>query len=91
MLRGIEWELRVGPKVALVLPQGYPVEATQDHVMIGVMSGVPYGHIMEQTTVRLKDVVCPVPHLLVVTGNASRPAVLCPWKLAREEAICHIF
>ena len=43
---GIEWYPHAPTKVALVLPQGHAVEATQDHVVVGVIPGVPDGHIL---------------------------------------------
>ena len=81
----IEWETRARHEVALVIPQGRSVEAPQYHLVVGVVSGVPDGHILEQMIVRPKDIVHPGPHLLASTEHDPCTSILRPWKLVREE------
>ena len=73
-----------------MIPQGHSAEAIQDNVILGVVSGVPYGHILEQTIGCTKDLVRPVPHLLTTSEYATRPSIPHPQKLVREEFLCHI-
>ena len=56
-------ETRALPKVSFMFPQSGAVEALKDQVMIRVLPGVLDGHVPEETTVRLQDVVHPGPHL----------------------------
>ena len=60
----IEWDMCTRLKVALVIHQGNVTGSPQYHVMVGVVPGVPDGHIVEHTTVRTKYIVRPGPHLL---------------------------
>ena len=80
---GLEWETRVIPKVALVLPQGHNAEAPQDQVVVGVVTGVPDVYILEHTTVCTKDVVHTGPHLLATMEHSTCPAVPSLWFFAR--------
>ena len=66
-----------------MLTQGGIAKAPQDHVLIRVVPGVPYGYILEQTTVFTNDVVCLVFHLPSLTEHALRPPILRPWDVAR--------
>ena len=67
-----------------MLPQGRTVEAPQDHVVVGVVYGVPEFHIMEQMKVRPKDVAHLVPQLLAATEHAPHPTIPRPQKIVRE-------
>ena len=87
---GIEWEPRVRPKVALVLPQGHAAEATRDQVVVGVVPGVLDGHILEQTTLHPKDVVHPEPYLISTTDLSPRTSISHPRELVRVEVLHHI-
>ena len=89
-LGGINWELRARPKLALMLPQSHTVEATQDHVVVGIVTGVPNIHIMEKMAVRTKDKVRPGSHLLAKMEHAPRPAILRSWEIARDEVLHHV-
>ena len=73
-----------------MLPQGHAVEAPQDHVLVGVVSGVPDCQILEQTTVHPKDLVHPGPHLLAATEHAPSPSVLRTQNISRKEVLHHI-
>ena len=61
-----------------MLYQDHAAEAPQDHVKVGIVLGVPDGHILEQTMVYPKDLVRPVPHILVMTEHAPYLAIPCP-------------
>ena len=87
---GLEWETRVIPKVALVLPQGHNAEAPRDQVVVGVVPVVPDGHILEQMEVHPKDVVRMGPHLLTTTDHVPHPSITIQRELAREEVLHHI-
>ena len=73
-----------------MIPQGHAGESPQDNVVVGVVPGVPYRHILEQTTVRPKYVVHMGPHLLAVLENAPLPAIPSPQNLTRDEVFCHV-
>ena len=45
-LREVEWYLHAQPQVALLFHHGHAPEAPQDHVVVGVLPGVPDGHIL---------------------------------------------
>ena len=74
----------------MVPPQACATEAPHDHAKAGIVSGVLYGHILEQRMVRTMDVVRLGPHLLAMMEHASRPAVPHPRKLTMEEVLRHI-
>ena len=67
-----------------MLLHSHDAEETQEHLLVGVVHGVPYCQIMEQTTVRLKDVVRTGTHLLTTTEHAPRPAIPLPQEMARD-------
>ena len=46
LLGRIEWEPLAQPEVVFVIPQGHAKEVTQDHVVVGVFTGVLDGHIL---------------------------------------------
>ena len=74
----LEWadrDSRVRPKVTFVLPLGNAAEAPKDQVIVCVVPGVLYGHILEQTAVCTKNLVRLGPHLLATTKHTPRPAV----------------
>ena len=54
----MEGELRAPPEVICRLPQGSAEEAPKYQIVIGVVPGVPDGHVSEETIVCTKDVVC---------------------------------
>ena len=66
-----------------MLTQGNVEESPQDHVMVGVVPGVPDKQIMEQTALLTKDVVRTGHHLLAATEHAPRPDFSYPQKLGR--------
>ena len=78
-----EWYPHAQPEVVLVLPQGHTTESPQDHVMVGVVTGVPDGHILKHTAVYPKDVVYPGPRLLSTTEYSPHPPVPCLRKISR--------
>ena len=88
-LGGIEWDTHAQPEVALVIIQGHATEATQDHVMVFVVTGVLEGQNLEQTMVHPNDVVYPGPHLLATTDNDPCPAIPRPRNITREEVLHH--
>ena len=72
-----------------MFPQGGSVEATQDHVVIHILSGVLYGDIVEQTTVYPKDIICPGLHLPPLMENSLHTSIPRPWYVARGGVACH--
>ena len=52
------------PKLALVLPLFSAAEAPQDHLVVSVMHGIPYGYVAEQMAVFPVYVICQAPHPL---------------------------
>ena len=87
----VYWEPRAQPKVYLMLPLGYSMEASHDQVMVCVVTGILDRNILEQTSVHPKDVVRLGTHLLATIDNDPRPAVPVPRYLMGEELLCHIF
>ena len=61
-----------------MFPQGGTVEAPNDQVMIQVVPGVPDGHVPEEMTVGLQDLVRPGPHLSPHSYHALHHFVLVP-------------
>ena len=57
--------------------------------MVDVVTGVPGGQILEQTTVHSKDVVSMGPKLLAVTEHAPRLAVSLPQNLDKKKRLPH--
>ena len=73
-----------------MLPQIHDVEEPQYHVVVGVVPGIPDGHILEQTMVRPKEVVRTGPHLPSVTDHAPHSYVLRSGNHARKGVSIHI-
>ena len=61
-----------------MFPQSGTAEAPKDQVMIQVVTEFLYGHITEETTVRIQDVVRPGPHLPHHLEHAPHPFILVP-------------
>ena len=55
------------------------------------MSGVLDRHIPGEMAVRPQDIVCPVPHLPLLTYHTPLPAILTPGALPRKEVHQNIF
>ena len=53
--------------------------------MVGVVTGVPDGNILEQTTLCIKTLVLPGPDLLAMLKHAPHPADPCPQNIARKK------
>ena len=90
LLGGIKWEPRAQPKVVLVIPWVHVTEAPHDHVVVGVMYGVPDGHIFKYMTVSTKYAIRQGPHILALTDHDPHPIVPRPRNLASKEVLCHI-
>ena len=56
---GKEGYTHASPEVFFMFPRSGAAEALKDQVMIRVVPGVLDGHVPEETTVRLQDVVHP--------------------------------
>ena len=78
------------PKVELILPMGGTVEATQDHIIIHVVPGVPDGYVTEQKAVCTKNAIRTGPHFPTLLYHATSPTV--PRKLyaSQEELTGHV-
>ena len=61
-----------------MFPQSDAAEAPKDQVMIQVVHGVPDGHVPDNMTVRIQDVVRPGPHLPHHSDHDPHPLVLVP-------------
>ena len=59
--------------------------------MVRVVPGVPDSNILEQTSVRPRNVVNPGPHHLSLSLHAPRPSVPTPPSPLRHEMLRHIF
>ena len=65
------------PKVLQVLGRRGSTEATQNQVMVCVVTYVPDQHVLEKTKVFYQDLVNPGLQLLHVSGPQPLPV---PWK-----------
>ena len=73
-----EGDTRAPPELIFMFPQSGDAEAPNDQVMIRVVPGVQDGHVPKDTTVRLQDIVRPVPHLHPHPEHAPHPFFLVP-------------
>ena len=80
------------PKVALVIPPGSAVEAPHDHIVVGVLPGVPDGNVPEHTVVCPDNIIRPGTHILSLVEHAPGPTIMCLWGKEREEVtvICEL-
>ena len=60
---GTEGETRAPTEIIFMFPHSGTAEAPRDQVMIQVVTGFLDGHVTEETTVRIQDIVRPGPHL----------------------------
>ena len=58
--------------------------------MVRVVPGVPDSDILEQTSVRPQNVVCPGPHHLSLPPHVPRPSVPIPSSPSRHEMLRHV-
>ena len=73
-----------------MLPHGHAAKAPQDHLVVGVVPGVPYSHVLEYMTVHNMELLCLGPHILDVMDHDPHLAVPCPRNLEIEEVLHHI-
>ena len=81
---------RTLPKVALVLTPVRDVEEPQEHVVAGVVSEAPDGHIPELTAFCPENLTHPGPHLPTLVDHDPGPTILLPWETAQEEVTGHV-
>ena len=73
-----EGDTRAPPELIFIFPQSISAEVPKDQIMIRVVPGVPGGHVPKDTTVRLQDIVRPVPHLSQNLDHDPHPFFLVP-------------
>ena len=81
----MEWDPCALPKVALVLPIGFAMEAPHDQVMVLIVPGIPAGDILSQTAVHSKYLVHTIPHLISIMDHDPRLVVPCTGYMVGQE------